>query len=141
MLPSQGRDASSILVSRSLAMKIYIAHSNNFNFKDELYLPLRRSLVNEKHEIILPHENSNIKNSKQIIRTSDVVIAEVSYPATGEGIELGWADAFKKPIICMYKARTSPANSLKTITNNIVSYTNSEDMLNKIEAYLSELKI
>ena len=31
----------------------------------------------------------------QIIKKSDVVIAEVSYPATGEGIELGWANGQK----------------------------------------------
>lgn len=40
--------------------------------------------------------------TKDIIKTCDLMIAEVSLPATGLGIELGWAKAFKVPILCMY---------------------------------------
>jgi len=30
-------------------MKIFVAHSSNFDFKNELYLPLRNSSLNNKH--------------------------------------------------------------------------------------------
>src|SRR5258708_4223441 len=105
-------------------MKIYIAHSTNYDFKNELYVPLRNSALNSQHDIVLPHENDTfiktkdiIRESdlviaetksdsliisfvliKDIIRESDLVIAETSYPSTGEGIELGWADSFKVPV-------------------------------------------
>lgn len=34
-------------------MKIFVAHSSNFDFKNELYLPLRNSDLNNKHKIFL----------------------------------------------------------------------------------------
>ena len=37
--------------------------------------------------------------SKEVIRTSDLVIADISYPSTGVGIELGWADCFNIRVI------------------------------------------
>ena len=39
-------------------MKIYISHSSGFDFKGELYQPIRKLVLNKQHEIILPHENS-----------------------------------------------------------------------------------
>jgi hypothetical protein len=65
------------------------------------------------------------------------VIAEVSFPATGQGIELGWADSFSVPVICLYKKGTKPSGSLKVITKTIVSYTDSTDLVHKIEYLLS----
>ena len=68
-------------------MKIYISHSKALNFKQDLYQPIRESYLNSEHEIILPHEvYEEAKDfiTKEIIKTSDVVIAEVSFPATGQ---------------------------------------------------------
>jgi hypothetical protein len=120
-------------------MKVYVAHSNNFDYKTRLYLPLRNSSLNSKHEFFLPHETDKFVNTKEIIKNSDVVIAEVSYPATSEGIELGWADSFGIPILCLYKEGTTPPASLKAVTNALVSYSDQADMLNKIESFLSHL--
>ncbi len=119
-------------------MKIYIAHSNNFDYKNKLYLPLRNSPLNSRHEIFLPHETDKFINTKEMIKKSDIVIAEVSYPATGEGIELGWADSFRIPIACLYIEGTKPSESLKAITKTFISYSNQADMLSKIENFLSQ---
>ena len=35
-------------------MKIYIAHSREFDYKNELYTPIKKVL--KDHEVILPHE-------------------------------------------------------------------------------------
>jgi len=118
-------------------MKIYIAHSSNFDYKNELYTPLRCSRLNSQHEIFLPHETDQFINTKEIIEKSDVVIAEVSYPAMGEGIELGWADSFHIPIVCLYKEGTEPSRSLKAVSKTVVSYRDKGDMLSKIENFLS----
>ncbi|MDP2860518.1 MAG: hypothetical protein Q8N98_02280 [bacterium] len=119
-------------------MKIYIAHSNNFDYKNELYVPLRKSPLSSRHEIFLPYENDKFVNTKEIIKRSDAVIAEVSYPSTGEGIELGWADDFGITILCLYKEGTKLSRSLKAITDKVVSYFDDKDMLNKIESFLSQ---
>ena len=76
-------------------MKIYISHSTGFDYQKELYEPIKNSELYNSHEIIFPHDKSSeVSNSKEVIKGCDMVIAEVSYPSTGMGIELGWADGF-----------------------------------------------
>jgi len=50
-------------------------------------------LLFKNHEIILPHDKRNLI-SKDIIKKCNLFIAEVSFPSTGLGIELGWANIF-----------------------------------------------
>jgi len=54
---------------------------------------------------VLPHETSDEPfNSKDYLKNeADLMIAEVSESATGLGIELGWADNYEVPIICVYR--------------------------------------
>jgi nucleoside 2-deoxyribosyltransferase len=117
-------------------MKIYVSHAKKLNFKAELYQPLRESSLNSEHEIILPHEvYEEAKDfvTKDIIKACDVVIAEVSFPATGQGIELGWADAFGRPIICIYKAGSKLSGSLQVVSQTFFEYTDSKDLIMKLE--------
>lgn len=119
-------------------MKIYVTHSKNFDYHKELYQPLRESPLNNNHEITLPHENNTKPfQSKPFIKTCDLVLAEVSYPATGQGIELGWADMYNIPIVCLYKKGTKPAGSLKIVTDTFIEYLNSKDMTDKLSDYIS----
>ena len=116
-------------------MKIYIGHSKTLDFKNDLYEPIRLSALNKKHEIILPHElheNASDFITKDIIKTCDLIVAEVSFPATGLGIELGWANAFQRPIICIYRKGAKTAGSLKVITDNFIEYTDKNDMIQKL---------
>lgn len=119
-------------------MKIYVAHSSSFDFKKDLYEPIRNSELNNKHEITLPHENSDSQfNSKDYLPNCDLVIAEVSYASTGMGIELGWADVFKKRIICIHKSGFKLSNSLKIVSNEFIEYDSSEDLVEKLKKILS----
>lgn len=114
-------------------MKIYVSHPKDFDFKTELYEPLKSSGL--AAEFIFPHENSSDSfNSKELFEKHlcDLVLAEVSLPATGQGIELGWANILKIPIICFYKSGTTPARSLKVITDRIIEYEDAPDLVNKL---------
>lgn len=74
-------------------MKIYVSHTSSYDYTNQLYTPLRLSKLNSRHEIFLPHEPNEVPiNTKAIIEACDIVLAEVSYPSTGQGIELGWAN-------------------------------------------------
>lgn len=118
-------------------MKIYISHSKNYDFINEFYKPLKEA--NLPVEFIFPHEkNSKPFDSKLLLERHgcDLVLAEVSLPATGQGIELGWADAYKMPVICFYKAGEKPAGSLKVITDRIIEYSDSKDLINKLTVEL-----
>lgn len=119
-------------------MKVFVSHSNNFDFTNELYVPLRNSELNKTHEIFLPHEHGKIVETKEIIKNSDIILAEVSYPSTGQGIELGWANVFNIPIICFSKKGTKISGSLLYLTNTFFEYETSEDMIEKIKTNLSQ---
>lgn len=114
-------------------MKIYVCHSKNFDYQNELYKPLKEA--NLPVEFIFPHEEGlNPYNSKELFEKHgcDYVLAEVSYPATGQGIELGWADVFGIPILCFHKTGTTPAKSLNVLTNKIIEYGDSLDLVSKL---------
>jgi hypothetical protein len=119
-------------------MKIYLSHSSNYDYEAELYVPLKSSKIVKSHEILFPHDKENAdQNSKNLIETADLVIAEVSYPSTGQGIELGWADAAGKRILCFYKTGSKISSSLQFITKDLIEYSDSTDMLIKLEAQLT----
>ncbi|MEK7617824.1 MAG: hypothetical protein AAB410_01645 [Patescibacteria group bacterium] len=118
-------------------MNIYISHSRDFDFKKELYDPLK-SLVSE-HEFIFPHSESDTPFETKKLFESKVcklVIAEVTYPSIGQGVELGWANLLKIPIIFIYKKGSKISNSLKLISSEFIEYENlkkiSETLNNKI---------
>jgi hypothetical protein len=81
-------------------MDIYIGHSSSIDFKEQLYEPLRNSGLDDEHNIVLPHEDSDEPfNSKKLLKNKcDVFVAEVSEASTGLGIELGWADLYEVPV-------------------------------------------
>ncbi len=71
-------------------MKVYIAHSREFDYKKELYIPLRKSEKLKDNEIILPHERDNtLSHNRDFYKNIDIVIAECSYSSIGLGVELG----------------------------------------------------
>lgn len=114
-------------------MKIYVCHSKSFDYQNELYKPLKEAKLSV--EFIFPHEESSQTfNSKELFEkhSCDYVLAEVSTPSTGQGIELGWADISGIPILCFYKAGTTPAKSLNVLTDKIIEYGDSLDLVNKL---------
>ncbi len=121
-------------------MKIQISHLKNYDFVTEIYTPIKTSGLREEHEFILPHETPETKiNSKETLKTVDLLIAEVSYPATGQGIELWFANIYDKPILCLYKKWFAIAGSLKYISNDIREYSNSEEFLNIIQEKIEQM--
>jgi nucleoside 2-deoxyribosyltransferase len=114
-------------------MKIFVAHSSNFDFKNKLYKPLRDSLLNEKHEFLLPQEKGKEVITKDIIKDCDLLLAEVSYPSTGQGIELGWANVFNVPIICIFREGSKYSSSLGLIVDKFVSYKDVKDMIKQLD--------
>jgi hypothetical protein len=116
-----------------LSMRIYISHSREFDFENELYEPIRESHLDSEHDFFLPHENNKEVITKDIIKNSDLVVAEVSFPSTGQGIELGWAESFGVPVCCIYKSGTTYTNSLRAITDSIFEYSGIEELLQALE--------
>ncbi len=118
-------------------MKIYIGHPKQFDYKKNLYEPIRNSGLDKEHEIIFPHEKDELLDSRDLIKSCDLMIAEVSLPSTGLGIELGWADCLGVPIICMHKKGSSISDSLKMTTDIFIEYSDGDEMVSLLE---NELK-
>lgn len=114
-------------------MIIYFPHSKQLNY-EEYYDAIRTSNVFAKHTLLLPYEKSETpENSKNTIKKADLVIAEVSYPGTGLGIELGWASNMGKRIVCIYKYDFHIAGSLKYVSDEFISYNDYADLIKKLE--------
>lgn len=120
-------------------MKIYVTHSNKWEYISKLYQPLKQSKLQNEHKIYYPHdEEHKNEHSKETISNSDLVIAEVSLPATGMGVELGWAEDRKVPILCISQEGYHVSNALKHITEYFIVYKNEQDMVEKIEKFIQE---
>ena len=106
-------------------MKIYVAHSREIDYLNELYEPLKELNA----DFIFPHaDGKNICNSRDFYKNLDLVIAEVSKPATGLGIELGFLFDAGVPIYCLSKKGSKVSSSLKSVTSNFYEYENREDL-------------
>lgn len=123
-------------------MKIYISHSSKYDYINKIYNPIKKSHLNQRNTFFFPHDDNNkVINTKDVISKYDLIIAEVSLPATGQGIELGWADYAKTSILCIYKKGVQISSSLKFITNDFIEYENDIDMINKIDNYINNKDI
>ena len=119
-------------------MNIYISHSSNYDYINNLYNPIKVSKLFEAHKFVFPHDDcNNVINTKENISNCDLLIAEVSMPSTGQGIELGWADYAKTPILCIYKKGIQISSALKIVTTNFIEYEDVEDMIRKIDEFLN----
>jgi hypothetical protein len=120
-------------------MKIIFTHSSGFDFKENLYKPIRNSVLNSEHNFLLPQEKGEEGVTKELIQNADLVFAEVSYPSTGQGIELGWANIFNTPIVCFHMEDRKPSNSIKYVTKDLVSYKDENDLIYKLGEVLKNL--
>lgn len=120
-------------------MNIYVGHSKDFDFDEELYQPLKESSLAEDYEMVFPHETEGIFDSKAFLRDeADFMIAEVSYASTGLGIELGWADILDVPIICVYREDSSPSSGLKALDVERIEYADKEGLVEKLKEKLEK---
>lgn len=120
-------------------MKIYIGHSRAFDYENELYKCIRENEFLKKYNILLPHEDGkNESNSREFYKDIDIFIAEVSYKATGLGIELGWAYDSEVPIYCIYKKGLKISSSLKSVTDKFYEYENNEMLVNLVINIIKE---
>lgn len=110
--------------------KVYVSHSKNFNYKIQLYKPLKKL---KGIEFVFPHKGTRkITSSKNTIKSCSAMIVEVSKPSYGVGIEIGWANSFGIPIIFIYKKGSKISSSLKIVSKKFIEYDKIENVLDKL---------
>lgn len=123
-------------------MNIYIGHASSIDFHSDLYTPIRNSELNDQHTIILPHETTDQPtNTIEQMKTMDLMIAEVSATSTGLGIEMGWANALEVPVLAIHKEGTNPSAAIDTITQKRITYTDGEDLINKLTEFIKTIPL
>ena len=118
-------------------MKIFIAHSSNFDFENKLYKPILDSDIVKNHEVFLPIQNGREAVTKEVIGECDVLFADLSSPSTGAGIELGWADMQNVPVVCIHEEGSIVTPAIKYITNKIFAYKDSDELIKIIKNNIS----
>lgn len=125
-----------IIISYNQIVKIYLSHSTKYDYKKEFYEPLKQSILNKIHDInyfLQDDSPAKVKNSKEIIKDCDLIIADITFQSTAIGIEIGWADAFNKKIILIYKKGSTVSKYMSLISEDIIEYADSSDLINKLE--------
>lgn len=120
-------------------MKVFLAHASDFDFRNKLYTPIRASALNTEYEFILPQENGKEEITKETIRGAKAFIADVSRPSTGAGIEMGWADAYSVPIICIYEKGSAVSSSVDYVARARIEYDSPRNLIAQLTEALSSL--
>lgn len=119
-------------------MKIIVIHASSFDYEKEFYAPLKKAVEGTGHELIFPHVwHEQKKSTKEFLKNAGLVIGEVSYPSTGQGIEFGWADMLNVPILFLRKQGAKSSSALKYLRGEFIEYATSEDLAQKVRTYLS----
>ena len=76
------------------------------------------------------------------LKSSDVMIADVTVPSLGVGYEIGFAETLNIPILCLYNPKNKkPLSAMITGNKNIIwkEYTSLEDAQVLIKNFLSNI--
>jgi hypothetical protein len=120
-------------------MNIYISHSTHYDFKRKLYKPIKESGITQEFDVIFPHEDSEeIFDIRGALERGeiDLIIADITYPSTGQGIELAWAHSYGVPIECIFLVDSYVSPTLQLLTNKQFDYETEEDMIDMIKVIL-----
>jgi len=122
-------------------MNIYISHCGGvYDYENELYKPIKGSDLAKEHYFFLPHEPENLDTDAVTeLKHMDVLVAESSFPSTGQGIELAQAKAAGVPIVCFYKTGTKTSSSLRFVTDTVIEYADMFDLLAKLRIELQKI--
>lgn len=115
---------------------IYVSHSTSFDYKKELYASLKEIESSCEVQFVFPHDDSSEPFDVRKLFESgecDLVLAEVSYASTGQGIELGWADDRDIPIVCISKEGTNISGSLKKVSKQFFNFKTDKEILSIVQ--------
>jgi len=130
-----------IVVKEVIELKIYFGHSKDFDFVNEFYNPIENEESLKEETLLFPHKMSrDSRNGRDFYKQIDLFIAEVSHPATGLGMELGWAFDENIPVYCFYRKGIKPSSSLFSITYNVIEYDSAQEMVNQIVVIVQKAK-
>jgi len=124
-------------------MRIYVPHSDNIDYKNDLYKPIKDSYLNEEHTFILPKEvlGVDFNSSDFICYGCDLIIADISENQNGIGMKLSCAYVYGLPIFFICKKGSPITNSVDGIPCNLTEYSNPDELILGLEKIIQEMSI
>lgn len=89
--------------------------------------------VYDSHRVMTLDKEKLILEQHHAIRESDFVVAEVTKPSHGVGMEIALARVLGKPVICFKKRGAHISNTIYSIANLVIEYKNVKDFIEKIK--------
>ena len=119
---------------QELGFKPYIPHIHTIKEVNQSIEDIHNpNLSLELREIVF-------RKNLEIIKKSKLVVAEVSNPSTGTGVEIGFALFFKKPIVCLAKKGVDISSMVLGPVNSglidLIRYENLEEGLEKLKVLI-----
>ncbi len=119
---------------------VYIGHSREFDYENELYAPLKASELAVQYHFIFPHdENGDEFISSRDLKDVDLFVAEVSFPSLGLGIELGFSHLYGVKTVCLHKTTSKVTSALKHINCTVLTYNSTAELLERIKNALLQI--
>ena len=119
--------------------QIYVGHSRDpkYQYRLTLYAPLKALL--QVHQVYFPHEQDGPPsiNSEELLPKCQLMIAEVSYPSTGLGLELAWARTAKILVLCIHLTDCPPSSSVTSLFPHLLAYADEADLCEKIAQWIT----
>ena len=118
-------------------LNIYFIHSTKFDYNNLLYKKILSSPVCLAHNLMLPmtHEYQE-KYTKDLMNKADIIIAEVSNPSFGLGLELKWLEKQDKPKLYISLTNEIPSKYQKIVKS--IKETDASNYLKTIEDFILE---
>jgi hypothetical protein len=118
---------------------VYVCHSTHFDFKNELYGPLREGLGGLVN-LILPHENSDEQfDSKTLFSRNDDLVVLVLFngrASTGKDKETGMAYQVDVPMVGIYRKGLVLKPSEKVGVVHEIEYESIENIVEPFKKWL-----
>ena len=61
------------------------------------------------------------------------MIAEVTHPSTGVGVEVAWADQYHIPIIAIAKTGVHMSQSVRNLATHFIEYDSESELIERLQ--------
>ncbi len=96
------------------------------------------------HDVTQPRRNSDptslVKRSLEALARAELIIADVSLPSHGVGVELGIARASRKPCLLVARTGTHPSEFLRNLYGGICEYGGDRELVGVVLTRLDAIE-
>ncbi len=124
-------------MARDNRLNIYFIHSDKIDYNNLIYLPVLRSNILSKHELVFTASNNNRdKYYKDLMDKADLFIVELTNPTMGFNMELKYAIMSKKPILALAQKTVGYDAKYQKLLPNVIGYGNEEEFRYFVETFV-----